>query len=64
MGVCRYGSNGSFKSYTPPVELANKVILSIQEDKKGNIWFGTQEGVFRLKGDGSLMNLTRPGTSK
>ena len=25
--------------------------------KKGNIWFGTHEGVFRLKEDGSLMNL-------
>ena len=27
------------------------------EDKKGVIWFGTKEGVFRLKEDGSLITL-------
>ncbi|MGK2864475.1 MAG: two-component regulator propeller domain-containing protein [Chitinophagaceae bacterium] len=55
-GICRLDPDGSFQSFTPPLELVNKAILSMAEDDKGFIWIGTNEGVFRWKGDGTLTN--------
>ena len=55
-GVCRLDPEGSFQSFTTPLELTNKAVLSMVEDDKGFIWIGTNEGVFRWKGDGTLTN--------
>jgi len=40
-----------FTTYSTEQGLANNVVLSILEDKKGNIWFGTYDGLSRYNGE-------------
>ena len=42
-GVSRYDGK-SFTTYTTAQGLANNSVLSIAEDKSGNLWFGTDGG--------------------
>ena len=43
------GDNGeTFTHYTEKEGLSNKTVWSIIEDKKGNLWFGTDGGVSKL----------------
>jgi hypothetical protein len=41
----------SFTNYTPNQGLASDYILSILEDRIGNLWFGTYNGVSRYDGN-------------
>jgi ligand-binding sensor domain-containing protein len=43
-GVSRYDGK-CFKNFTTEQGLANNIVWSIIEDKQGNIWFGTDDGV-------------------
>jgi serine phosphatase RsbU (regulator of sigma subunit)/streptogramin lyase len=42
-GVSKYDGK-SFTTFTTAQGLANNIVLSIAEDKNGNLWFGTQGG--------------------
>ncbi len=42
--INRESSQGSFTRFTEKEGLSSNVVLSILEDKKGNLWFGTQGG--------------------
>ena len=48
----------SFSTFTTAQGLANNIVLSITEDKTGNLWFGTEGGgVSRYDGK-SFVNFT------
>jgi ligand-binding sensor domain-containing protein/serine phosphatase RsbU (regulator of sigma subunit) len=60
-GVCRYDGRhiasgtvgervGSFTTFTEKEGLSNNYVMSILEDKTGNLWFGTNGGVCRYDG--------------
>jgi ligand-binding sensor domain-containing protein/signal transduction histidine kinase len=49
-----------FKNYSSSEGLINDHITTILEDKNGNIWFGTKEGVCRLDPAGSFQSFTAP----
>src|SRR5687767_14214379 len=48
-GVYRYDGT-SFENFTSKSGLKSNCVVSIIEDKKGNIWFGTNSGVSRFDG--------------
>ena len=56
-GVSRYDGR-SFKNFTTEHGLANNLVWSIIEDKHGNIWFGTNDGVSCYNGN-SFINYTK-----
>ena len=55
-GVSKYDGE-SFSNYTTAQGLANNSVLSIAEDKTGNLWFGTDGGVSKYDGK-SFSNYT------
>lgn len=48
-GLMSYdASTGQFKNYTEENGLCNNKVLNIEEDKKGNIWVSTNNGISKL----------------
>lgn len=56
-GVYRYNDQAGLQHFTTKNGLANDTVNTIYEDKAGNIWFGTDEGVSRYDGK-SFQNFT------
>ena len=54
------GQSNQFINYTTKDGLINNHITSILEDKHGNIWFGTADGVSSLNPDGLFQTITLP----
>ena len=58
-GVARYdaslpegvGQGKSLTYFTTEDGLANNAVVSIEEDKEGNLWFGTQSGLSKYNGN-------------
>lgn len=48
-GVCRYDGK-SYTYFTQRDGLCSNFVWSIQEDRRGNLWFGTRDGVCRYDG--------------
>jgi ligand-binding sensor domain-containing protein/serine phosphatase RsbU (regulator of sigma subunit) len=59
-GVSKYDGK-SFLTYTTEQGLANNSVLSIAEDKSGNLWFGTGEGLSRYDGKSFVTYTTEQG---
>lgn len=53
----------SFTLFTTKDGLVNDVVLCMMEDKKGNIWFGTDNGVSRFKENKFYNYTTKDGLS-
>jgi ligand-binding sensor domain-containing protein/signal transduction histidine kinase len=49
-GLFRY-SGGSFRSYPAPDGTTNEFIRAIYEDLRGNLWVGSDQGLFHVAGD-------------
>lgn len=49
-GLVRY-AKGVFKSFTKEQGLADNVVLSIAQDRRGDVWIGTAGGLSRLRGE-------------
>ncbi|HEY1341898.1 MAG TPA: two-component regulator propeller domain-containing protein, partial [Bryobacteraceae bacterium] len=49
-GVLRY-RQGQFRAYGPNEGLANEFVIAVLEDRSGEVWAGTNRGLFHLKGE-------------
>jgi ligand-binding sensor domain-containing protein/signal transduction histidine kinase len=49
-GLVRY-RNGVFRSFSNPDGLTNGFVRTIYQDHKGQIWIGTDNGLFRVSGE-------------
>ena len=56
-----YYNGKSFKHFTTKEGLVNNLVISIYEDKAGNIWFGTGGGVSRYDGKSFRNFATKEG---
>lgn len=57
-GIYRYNGN-AFKHYNIPIS-----IMGMLEDRKGNLWLGGAGGLFRIKQNGEVINVTTKGPWK
>ncbi len=61
-GLCFFDSSrDTFQPYTSSKELSNTTIYSIEEDHSGNLWLGSDKGLFRLNPDvhGDVQRFTK-----
>jgi ligand-binding sensor domain-containing protein/signal transduction histidine kinase len=49
-GLVRY-RQGSFRAFGPPDGLTNPFVRVMFEDRRGRLWVGTDDGLFRLDGE-------------
>jgi ligand-binding sensor domain-containing protein len=49
-GLIRY-RDGVFRAFSEADGLTNAFVRSVQQDSKGKIWIGTDDGLFRLSGE-------------
>jgi len=49
-GLIRY-RNGVFRAFSTSDGLSNAFVRSIEEDSKGQLWIGTDDGLFRMGGE-------------
>jgi ligand-binding sensor domain-containing protein len=49
-GVVRY-RGGTFRRFSSEEGLSNGFVRSVLEDRRGQFWVGTDDGLFRLQGD-------------
>src|SRR5882724_11677731 len=48
-GLLHY-KDGGFRSFGPGEGLANEFVGAVLEDRRGDVWAGTNRGLFRLRG--------------
>jgi PAS domain S-box-containing protein len=58
-GLKRF-DHGAVTTYTTRDGLAGNIVMSLQLDRKGDLWIGTSDGLSRMH-DGKITTLPRPG---
>ncbi|HKJ79888.1 MAG TPA: two-component regulator propeller domain-containing protein [Prolixibacteraceae bacterium] len=59
----RTSPDGDFTIYTDKEGLSNNMVISIQQDDYGNMWFGTMEGLNRFDGESFTYFTEKEGLS-